>query len=120
MRGWVLAGLLGFAMTAQAAVLHGDRGTLDTLDAVEAGANSVECDGSSKLSLLLDITAGTATVNPQVSIDNGAHWDDVGSLSGNADGDVIEIEVPNGLYRVEASACSGCTVIVTWKCVTEQ
>lgn len=120
MRGWGLAGVLAFAATAHAAVLHTDRGTLDTITSQAATANSFECDGAQKASILLDITAGTATLNPQVSIDNGTHWDDVGSLSGNADGDVIEIDVPNGLYRVEASACSGCTVVATWKCVSQK
>lgn len=65
------------------------------------------------------VTAGTATIKLQNSINGGATWHDVDSstivFSGTGD-ELLMVNKPVGLYRGYHTACSSATTFVEYLC----
>lgn len=119
MRGWVLLGVL-LAGTAWAQPSEKERGSFTAITSATTSSESHVCDGALKVTYLWKNASGTFTGNIQQSIDNGTTWTDVSGSSTSTDAALIEVSVPNGRFRPELSACSGCSVVVTWKCVNQR
>lgn len=115
-----LASLVACGM-AHATVFVTERGSFTALTSAAASGDWVQCPGASKISFVYDTTGGTFTANLQLSMTGtGATPTDVAGSSSSTDLAQFEIDNPNGLYRPELSACSSCSVVVSWLCVNQR
>lgn len=60
------------------------------------------------------LTAGTGTWTLEQSLDGGTSFDPVGA--GVTASDIVTITRPIGHYKVNASVCTGCTLIAQVRC----
>ena len=121
MRNWIATGIvLLWATVGTAAITQpGADGSLTLASAqVATGASATAVNGNRgwySLVMIYATTAGTATVQTELSCDNGTTWVVVASSAKSIDSsgtaaDGISVTFPQCAYRTNVTACSSCSV----------
>ena len=120
---------------AAATVFTTASGQFSALASVTTHTDSVNVSGYGICVFQFDVSAGTFVGRLQVSLDNGTNWVRHGMNGGILEATGVSTAVDNGLMflagtngfgtlgtqpfgqvRPELTSCTGCSVVVRWRC----